>query len=95
MSGRTREKLAQNLETVQKALTEETLQRKRGQTVITNYFARLQGSSGAPGRPSSDSSNSTVLRVARSNNSEIATLTQDGRLADIATHDEPAMNREH
>lgn len=77
MSGRTRRKLAQNLETVQKALTEETLQRKRGQTVITSYFVRLQGSSRAPGRPPSDSSNSTVLRVGRSATSEIETITHD------------------
>ena len=41
MSGCTRKKLAQNLETVQKALATEALQRKQGQGVITSYFKRI------------------------------------------------------
>ena len=41
MPGRTRKKLAQNLQTVQKALATEVLQRKQGQGVITSYFKRI------------------------------------------------------
>lgn len=41
MSGRTRKKMVQNLETVQKALEAEALQRAQGQGVITSYFKKI------------------------------------------------------